>query len=1298
MFKRQMKPRTRSGMTLIELMVVMGIMGVLFAAVYMFFVKGTEQFHFSRRQNQLATSGKLTLESISDVVLWAGYMPNGGWTEEEWNPVELGTTGSFHFYADFEGDESLDGNDYRQIFRDAYDVVHITDSTGMDRTAGTQIVDLQFNYLDEDGDFLAKPLDDSGREAVRHIVVKITLEDTYRGDVYQTVMQTIITPRNLGVYHNFDPLFYMPPPPDAKIVVNIDGDSTAHAATADQEALMNMLGGWGYSLVDLTDDELGVYDYDSSGVDLIILREMPGSQSHSAISASLQAIRLPMIALDPDDAKDVFSMGNVTAEVVAGECLLYEQVPNHPVHNNLTTPFKVYNPGPSNHVYTLTDLTPGTELITGFISSDTLSGVSVVNQDVDSLRRIHYCAADFSQYSSDGAVFLQNVILWGLPEVGSPPLGDEITMEGFEDGAPGNNAVTMWEDNLEDGVMAPDSIPLYNDFGYASKSMVWVFQSTGSGDISLLADSSLQMHRISTGGYDRNIAAAIVDLSAYNALTDDLYITVNSRAGTLETINSEDGVFVLSRVGTIDTLVSENFETLVSASGDVTFWADNHGRHRLHSPGWNNGTRFVTLDCDKDGNYSKSRMMIEVNTSGVANGTPITVFYRITDHGDETHDFTSSDNRGDYIGWSLGDGITDTVEDHQNLDPESTNNGQWNSYSYTFTPSGTMPSKLYIIFSQYDNYTARNSTTYDGISFDDVTIVADNSTVVMNRAGTPSSSTAWQRIGVDLDDAAVTNSVPFSANFGIALSQYGTGPWAAHGIQWHGFELGVIEQRYSVPGWHHEPVTVGGTDDWLLETISGNHKWTLHANNASQYSDNTDCWLETPSITIPAGTENAVFSFSHSVDLESNYDFGWLEITTDNGATWNFIDTGNYNGSHSSHGAYTGTLGTSVVDVSLDGYSGMTVRLRFVFHSDYSTVRSGWVLDDFEATGMVSGLVVQSIGFKPIDPLGVWDFDYVDLYMGNTSADAFTSDGEWDKNTLSFMGTYSVSPTGGNWVTIDLNDDYLLPASGNLIVKIEMAQTGTYPLSGWYAGYHADMARNEVSNSADPTFLQRSDMRPSFMIGTMNNGQIYVDQDSTAVVGQMPISFDYQFSDFEGIYTLEEFGFSAESNWLSGGDKNDWEIGVPVFVPDIDPYLTQINENRIAGNDLTDDGYYMDDAWNWLRSGVYSMSDFTVYDTLAVAYDRCLRLDWSDYAYIQMAFTTDTLPPSSESDWITVKECHYEDDTWVQDIIPLTYYFGEAESQGKQYFFIRFVLDSGPWSALGGWNIDNVGFYGRNAY
>lgn len=1302
LFSKKRVPSSKSGMTLIELVVVMGILGILFAAVYMFFVKGTEQFHFTRRQNQLATSGKLILEILSDEILWAGYMPGGGWTEEEWRPVELASTGSFHFYADYEDDQSLEDSDHRKIFLDAFGIVHVTDDDHMDRIAGTDVVDLQYNYLDAGGNFLAKPLDEVSREAVRHVIVKITLQDTYMGDVYQTVMQTMITPRNLGVYHNFDPLFYLPDVPDAKIVVNIDGDSLAHTPTLHQSALLTLLDSWGYTLVDLTDDELESYDYDSSGVDIVILRNMGMGFDHIGIAATLQGLRLPIIALDPEDAKNVFLMGDTPGANSFPACSMQVVVIGHHIHDDLPNPFIIYDTSlsPSSSILTLTDFTAGTELITG-AEGVVNSGVCVIHEDTLEARRIHYCAPEFAYYHDNGKRYLWNVINWLLPEETTPPLGEEIESEGFEGDSPGEVAVSFWEDDLEGGEMLSDSIPLYTDFGEGSKSMLWVFSSTGLGEITRLLDTTLQMHRTSLGGSDRNIAISSVNLSSYSEFSDQLYIKVQTWKGGSEIIGSEDGVFLISTGGSVEELVSEDFETLALGNGDVEFWGDLYGRHRIHSPEppWNNTTTFVTLDSRVNGSLSRSRMMIEIDTSTLDDDTPIVVSYRMTDHADETHNFSAADNGGDYVGWSLGNGIDDAVLGSQNLAPGSKPNGVWADYTYEFTPSGTMPSTIYVVFSQRGSRTASSATGTDGISFDDITIYADNTAIDLDRVGVPLPAAGWQNIAVDLDDAAVSNAVPFSADFGIALSQDGMGPWANHGMHWRYFELGYIGEKYSVTGWTHRPNVVGETDDWLLEDISGNHKWTLHANNPATYSNSTDCWLETPQFTIPASTVDAILSFQHSLDIEAGSDYCWIEITTNGGTSWNLLESTSYNGYYSGggHDAFSGTFGTATVEIPLDLYVGSTVQLRFVFHSDISLVRSGWTLDNFEASGVVSGVIIETIGFKPENVLGTWVFNDVDVYLGSTTETSFSGDGEWDKSSLTYVGTYSVAPTGTEWVTIALTEDYLLPATANLIVKLEMEQTGTSPGYSWIAANQTDMSRWGTSFSADPFFLTVADVRPAFMIGTASHGEKYVDADSTQTTSVMPLAFSAQWGDFEGIYLISELGFGGETSWVSGGDANDWEIGTPVFTPDIDPALVFSNGNKIAGNDLTDDGLYMSNAWAWLRSGAFEMADASAYDTVTVAFDRCLRLALNDYAYVQMAFTDSVDPPLTEGEWIIVKECHYNDDSWQIEVIPLTYYFNEAIANGKTHYFIRFVLDSGVFAEFGGWNIDNVGFYGRFA-
>ena len=375
---------------------------------------------------------------------------------------------------------------------------------------------------------------------------------------------------------------------------------------------------------------------------------------------------------------------------------------------------------------------------------------------------------------------------------------------------------------------------------------------------------------------------------------------------------------------------------------------------------------------------------------------------------------------------------------------------------------------------------------------------------------------------------------------------------------------------------------------------------------------------------------------------------------------------------------------------------GQSVKFRFMLHSGVSVTNNGWSLDDFKATCIIQGLAIQSIGFKPVTAGGSWLFDTVDIWLGGVTADVFSGSGEWNKGELTFAGTYAIPPNpSGDWVEVSLADDFILPDGTNLLVKLEMNQTG--PVTGyeWVAESVSDMTRWATSASADPTNLSVADVKPAFMVSLLDHGSRYVFDAGAATSTVMPLAFNSMYGDFEAIYTLEELGFSGDVSWVHGGTEDDWEIGAPIFTPDVDPELLASNQNSIAGNDLTDDGYYRPMAWNWIRSCPYDLSEAAAYDTVSMSYDRCLRRSFNDFARIQIVFTDTTTPPTDEGDWITVQECNYDDLIWENHVLNLTTFFEDGISDGKNYFFIRFLLDSGVFAEKGGWNIDNVGFYGR---
>ena len=117
--------------------------------------------------------------------------------------------------------------------------------------------------------------------------------------------------------------------------------------------------------------------------------------------------------------------------------------------------------------------------------------------------------------------------------------------------------------------------------------------------------------------------------------------------------------------------------------------------------------------------------------------------------------------------------------------------------------------------------------------------------------------------------------------------------------------------------------------------------------------DNIDTTL-TRDVDLTSATA-PVLTFKTWFDIERWYDWGYVSISTDGGATWQALagqQTSSDDPAKSAYGpGYTGTSGaggtSSWVDerVSLAAYAGKKVQLRFEYVTDQSTHGAGWAID-----------------------------------------------------------------------------------------------------------------------------------------------------------------------------------------------------------------------------------------------------------------------------------------------------------------------------------------------------------------
>jgi hypothetical protein len=100
--------------------------------------------------------------------------------------------------------------------------------------------------------------------------------------------------------------------------------------------------------------------------------------------------------------------------------------------------------------------------------------------------------------------------------------------------------------------------------------------------------------------------------------------------------------------------------------------------------------------------------------------------------------------------------------------------------------------------------------------------------------------------------------------------------------------------------------------------------------------------------------KSATLNYWTWYDIETDWDYGYVEISTDNGETWTILPTphsATTNPSGNAYGpGYTGLSGggPTWLEESLDisAYAGQEVLIRFEYVTDDAVNRPGWTIDD----------------------------------------------------------------------------------------------------------------------------------------------------------------------------------------------------------------------------------------------------------------------------------------------------------------------------------------------------------------
>jgi immune inhibitor A len=198
---------------------------------------------------------------------------------------------------------------------------------------------------------------------------------------------------------------------------------------------------------------------------------------------------------------------------------------------------------------------------------------------------------------------------------------------------------------------------------------------------------------------------------------------------------------------------------------------------------------------------------------------------------------------------------------------------------------------------------------------------------------------------------------------------------------WDKWVLGWADPKVINPGDRTQNVIVGQSSRTPKHTADGVRvnlpdkrvvMATPHSGGEMWWSGNDQGWADsrlTRTLDVPAGGTDAKFWLWDNYIIESDWDFGFVEVSTDGGATWAeqkvYAEDGTLvstddgypdpNGRMSDFGGkkygLTGNTGGWRHDyVDLAPYAGKTVQIRLRYATDEAFQERGWFSDDFALT------------------------------------------------------------------------------------------------------------------------------------------------------------------------------------------------------------------------------------------------------------------------------------------------------------------------------------------------------------
>lgn len=327
------------------------------------------------------------------------------------------------------------------------------------------------------------------------------------------------------------------------------------------------------------------------------------------------------------------------------------------------------------------------------------------------------------------------------------------------------------------------------------------------------------------------------------------------------------------------------------------------------------------------------------------------------------------------------------------------------------------------------------------------------------------------------------------------------------------------------------------------EALTGERLWAT--NLSGNYNNAEDSYIGSPIIELD-DVDLAELHVTHWQDIENNWDYGFVQVSSDDGETWDEL------------AEFTGRdQAWAQAEISLNDYLGESIQIRFAFDSDSIIAYPGWYIDEVTVVGTSEDVehVAENDDVKAERPSDERIERELEQVTNIPAPDGSTPYEESDvrEETSTIAPSVSGLPVSSAVTVLETNRSATTnPATGTYRIN---HSEGTYTVEADAYGFYSEQQEVTVQEGESSTAnFMLTEIPTGEITGTVvNERNDEPVEDATVRVVEDPAITD-AITDEDGNFTLE--------------DVLEGEYTIAVSAPSF--HSTQMSGIEVVGGEATE--------------------------------------------------------------------------------------------------------------------------------